>query len=270
MAAPRSNLSVVHANTDRQSTDQLTRQAAHQAAAAVNSATNGDRNLPPSNPAEVLTGLQPDDQWVNAFESLLVQAALDNLFDGVLIVNVHGDIIRTNHNAQVLLNHNIPATCCPESQALGSPFLEPQSDVGHPNSSNISHPLQALLDEIWRVCLAVIDSRTIFPQQDIVLDSEVSLPQRSFRIRVRWMHNTLDDEPCLIVSVEDLLQTAVNQVNGDRWKYKLTPRETEVWRLKRRGYSYRAIAQTLYVSENTVKKHLKNIQAKRRAGGDFD
>ncbi|NET50698.1 MAG: helix-turn-helix transcriptional regulator, partial [Merismopedia sp. SIO2A8] len=103
-----------------------------------------------------------------------------------------------------------------------------------------------------------------FPNEDIVLDSEVEVDDTSFRIRVRWMDILIQGQACLLVTIEYLEETLSNQVTVDRWKYRLTPRESEVWELKRRGYSYQNIAATLYIAENTVKKHLKNIQAKRR------
>ena len=51
--------------------------------------------------------------------------------------------------------------------------------------------------------------------------------------------------------------------NQDAQRYGLTTRETEVWYLKRAGYGYREISKILFISENAVKKHLKNIYAKR-------
>jgi DNA-binding CsgD family transcriptional regulator len=50
----------------------------------------------------------------------------------------------------------------------------------------------------------------------------------------------------------------------DAKQYNLTPRETEVWYLKQTNYSYKQIAATLYISVNTVKKHMKNIYFKQQ------
>ncbi|NEQ97328.1 MAG: hypothetical protein F6K30_11480 [Cyanothece sp. SIO2G6] len=266
MAAPKSNLSIVRPRAELQAVQRF------KASALDNSVANGDRTPFKS----VQTGVVPMQQQdatstddASTFEAVLVQTALDSLFDGVLIVNTHGDIIQANRKAQYLLSHAVPAKCCPD-QLYDTEHSWPQALQGTQALPPSPHPLQPLLDEIWRVCETVIDSRATFPQQDVILDSEVTFTERSFRIRVRWMNDNVEAQSCLIVSIEDLLQTALNQINGDRWKYRLTPRETEVWGLKRRGYSYRAIAKTLYVTENTVKKHLKNIQAKRRAGGDLE
>ena len=46
-------------------------------------------------------------------------------------------------------------------------------------------------------------------------------------------------------------------------KYNLTERETQVWVLKRAGYTYKVIAAKLHIAEDTVKKHIKSIHAKR-------
>jgi DNA-binding CsgD family transcriptional regulator len=46
-------------------------------------------------------------------------------------------------------------------------------------------------------------------------------------------------------------------------QYGLTPRQAEVWLLRRANYTYKEIAAELYISLNTVKKHMKDIQAKR-------
>lgn len=43
---------------------------------------------------------------------------------------------------------------------------------------------------------------------------------------------------------------------------QLTARETEVVQLLLRGYTYKAIAESLFVSENTMKYHVKNIYQK--------
>ncbi len=49
-------------------------------------------------------------------------------------------------------------------------------------------------------------------------------------------------------------------------RYGLTPREREVWMLRRSGRSYQEIADALYISVDTVKRHLKNINTKRQEG----
>lgn len=184
----------------------------------------------------------------------LLKTALDSFFDSILVIHADGRILHANGQANRLFANALPQTLTPS----------PVKTYGRSLGTRMAHPLQPLMDEIWRVATAMRGSQTEFPEQDIVIDSEVAWDGEAFRLRVRWMDLTIQHQPCLLVTIEDLQQTAVNQVNVDRWKYNLTPREVEVWRLKRQGYSYKAIATTLYVSENTVKKHLKNIHVKRR------
>jgi DNA-binding NarL/FixJ family response regulator len=47
----------------------------------------------------------------------------------------------------------------------------------------------------------------------------------------------------------------------------LTPRETEILTLIAKGNSNREIAQTLYVSESTVKNHISSIYKKLKVPG---
>ena len=46
-------------------------------------------------------------------------------------------------------------------------------------------------------------------------------------------------------------------------RYGLTKRETEVWRLQRGGLSYQQIAKKLFISLNTVKRHLQSVHGKQ-------
>ena len=190
----------------------------------------------------------------------LLQTALDSFFDSILVISAKGDIIQANGQAYGLFQHDIPPTLHP-LQADQTSGFHPMSI---PLQAHAMNPLQPLLDEIWRVCNVVMPNPATASDWDIVLDSEVALDNAVFRIRVRWLDKAIQDQGCFLATIEDLRQTVLNRVNGDRWKYKLTPRESEVWSLKHQGYSYRAIARALYVTENTVKKHLKNIQLKRK------
>ncbi|MUG91303.1 winged helix-turn-helix transcriptional regulator [Scytonema sp. UIC 10036] len=52
--------------------------------------------------------------------------------------------------------------------------------------------------------------------------------------------------------------------------YGLTPREAEIWFLYRSRCSYKEIAERLYISVNTVKKHMKNIHSKQQSSLNQD
>ncbi|HMG67082.1 MAG TPA: response regulator transcription factor [Chitinophagaceae bacterium] len=64
----------------------------------------------------------------------------------------------------------------------------------------------------------------------------------------------------------DLLMNAsipkMEKEAAGKYDYELSDRETEVLKLTIDGYSYRQIAEKLFLSGNTVKKHLANIYHK--------
>ena len=45
---------------------------------------------------------------------------------------------------------------------------------------------------------------------------------------------------------------------------RLTPRENEILRLVAKGYTYREIAEQLFISQKTVQNHVQNILTKLR------
>jgi DNA-binding CsgD family transcriptional regulator len=66
------------------------------------------------------------------------------------------------------------------------------------------------------------------------------------------------------VTLEDRKQSTQKAAIAEAKKYDLTPREAEVWLLRRAHYSYKEIAAKLYITVNTVKKHLKSVYAKQQ------
>jgi DNA-binding CsgD family transcriptional regulator len=63
---------------------------------------------------------------------------------------------------------------------------------------------------------------------------------------------------------EDSLLSRERQLTAiaEAQEWRLTPRETEVWLLRRSGYTSIGIASQLGITINTVKKHFKNIYRK--------
>ena len=68
--------------------------------------------------------------------------------------------------------------------------------------------------------------------------------------------------------LEDRQQAHRRRAMADGKRYGLTPREVDVWELRLHNLSYGEISNTLYITENTVKKHVKSILAKQRSYGD--
>ncbi len=170
-------------------------------------------------------------------QSSLLQAAIDSFFDGVLILSKQGQWIHANECARRICQHL--SQCPSQINSVPSP--------------------------IWHVCESLIESCELFPEQKMIIESEISKDNSgSFRIRVRWLELDRNTQPYLLVILEDQYQSTENIAKTEAKKYGLTPREAEVWSLKKANCSYKEIAARLYIGQNTVKKHLKSIYAKQR------
>jgi DNA-binding CsgD family transcriptional regulator len=167
----------------------------------------------------------------------LLPAMIETFMDGILILTTERELILTNEYAR-----------CISRQLM--PNLDTNNEVP---------------ESIWHVCQSLIESRQLFPEKKIILESEVATNQGlKLRVRARWLQFNSDHDNLLLVTVEDSHQYAQSSAIADARKYHLTNREMEVWQLRQANVSYQAIANQLYITINTVKKHLKNIYAKRQ------
>ncbi len=166
------------------------------------------------------------------------QAVIENLEDGILILNETGELLHANASAdQICLQLNLEN--CHEK------FI---------------HPV------IQHLCQSLIDSRSFTDNQGLILSDEIVFNQTTvFRIRVRWLNLNSMQMPYFLVTIENQYQSLKNIAIAEVKKYDLTPREAEIWSLYRGKYSYKDIATKLYITVNTVKKHMKNIHAKKQA-----
>ncbi|AOW99623.1 helix-turn-helix transcriptional regulator [Moorena producens PAL-8-15-08-1] len=168
---------------------------------------------------------------------LLIQAILEGFVDGVLILTTNQDWFHANE--------------C--GRRMCSKITQGRSQIN------------SIPDPIWRVCESLIDSREWFCDRKLIIEAEIKVDKSvNFRVRVRWLTLELSPEPYLLVTLEDQSQSSQNSASTDALKYGLTPREQEIWSLKKANLTYREIAQQLFISINTVKKHLKNIYAKQK------
>lgn len=177
---------------------------------------------------------QPAAPTLNPF---LLQGVLEGLTDGILILSEQGEWIYHNYYAYCICQH-----------------------LNQDNSETKKVP-----DAIWRNCEALLESRTLFPNEPIVIESEIALNASDvYRIRVRWL--TLEDssQPYLAVLIEDRRQSMQSRAIAEAILYDLTPRQADVWLLRRAGFSYQQIAMELYITLNTVKRHLKDIRVKQK------
>lgn len=168
----------------------------------------------------------------------LLQAIIEGFVDGVLILNEQGEWIHANDCARRIC------------QQFSSERLQ-----------NHLVPLP-----IWQICESLIESRELFPNERMIIEAEIGANDTDdFRVRVRWLELDENDSLYLLVTLEDRKQSTHNAALAEAKQYDLTPREAEVWLLRKANYSYKEIAAKLYITINTVKKHMKNVYAKQQS-----
>ena len=162
----------------------------------------------------------------------------DKLVDGILILTEQGELIKANASAVRICQQMV-------------------KDYSPSNSE---------IKEIWPVCQSLIKSYLpVFKAKTAVIESKISIGKlESFRLRTQWLKLEETEPLYQVVIIEDRSQSLQNLVNTQVHQYGLTPREAEVWLLSQTSHSYQEIAKKLYITQNTVKKHMKNIYAKFR------
>lgn len=167
---------------------------------------------------------------------VLLQGVLESLIDGIMILNDQGELLFANGCAERICRQL---------------------------TENLSR-CNAVPRQVWRSCQALINGREEFPTEPIVIEDEIKTNEdTAIRLRARWFELNNTERPCLLVALEDQQQSAQYKAMAEAQKYGLTDRETQVWVLKRAGYTYKAIAAKLHIAEDTVKKHIKSIHSKR-------
>lgn len=167
----------------------------------------------------------------------IFQAVLGNLQDGFIIADPAGRIQQINLPAERICN-----------------LLT--AEVSEKNSQ--------LPIEIWQICCAALKRKDVLSFNKIGLDADIILPDIG-TVRIRVQNISIASVPHLLIVLEDRQQTIRNKALSDAALYGLTDRETEIWQMRLRGDAYKEISTTLWISVDTVKKHVKNILAKQRA-----
>ncbi|MEH1942840.1 MAG: LuxR C-terminal-related transcriptional regulator [Nostoc sp.] len=166
-----------------------------------------------------------------------LQEIIEGLEDGILILSQTGEVVHANASAHRL--------CC-------------QFNQGNFNQ-NFVPPV------IWNLCESLLSSRDLFSDKLIILSDEIVVDKSNiFRIRVRLLDLDGFEVPCLLVTIENQYEYLKSLAITEVKKFELTPREGEIWFLYRSNYSYKEIATKLFITINTVKKHMKNIHTKRQ------
>lgn len=179
---------------------------------------------------------QPFEQ--ESVVSSLLKTALDNLVDGLLIVAASGRVLQANATAE---------------RVCGSLTV---SDVSLPGISQMPAVL-------WRLCSPIF--KNIAGGAHLGGEFDITnVDHQPIRVRIQPLDLKVQEEDCLMLILEDRHQAYRRRAVADGQRYGLTPREVDVWERRLQEQSYDAIAKALFITENTVKKHVKNILAKRR------
>ena len=183
-----------------------------------------------------ISTLEKQNSQAGQPDNILLQGVIESFFDGILILTEQGELVHVNDLARQICD---------------------QLTQDKPQQNSVPK-------EIWRVCQALIESRSSYHNQPVIIESEITTDKLTrLRIRTQWLKLSAIKHPCLLVILEDRYQSVQNLAIAEVDKYGLTPRESEVWLLRRRQYALKEIATELSISLNTVKKHLKNIHAQR-------
>ncbi|MEM9448138.1 MAG: helix-turn-helix transcriptional regulator [Cyanobacteria bacterium P01_E01_bin.6] len=194
-------------------------------------------------------------QNISPDQLVVLQGILESIPDGILIVSDTGKIIRSNR--------------------LGRRLCEQLID--RPT------PLDSAPKLIWRLCKALLDSQETSVNDPSVNDPIDSVDDLSvddpidyalieediqtthgvtIRVRVQFCNHDSVDARILII-LEDRFQTAHARAIAEGRRYGLTNREAEVWQYRCIGCTYKDISKKLFITVDTVKKHVKSIYAKR-------
>ncbi|PSR19180.1 hypothetical protein C8255_03740 [filamentous cyanobacterium CCP3] len=184
------------------------------------------------------TGLDGETDAI-AIKNRALGVALNLLVDSFLLLNADGGIILSNTKGEELLQ-------------------KMQTSQG-----KLSRQLQAVLPEaVLKACDLLLENCAILADQS--LPTQVTLTvYPDIQLRISLIETEDERDPMFLVAMEDKQQSSLTQATVDQWLFGLTNREKEVWALRLQDYAYQEIAETLYLSVNTVKRHMKAILAKQ-------
>ena len=190
------------------------------------------------------------------FLSMVFETMLDQLFpsQGLLLLSRSGRVIQSSPKARVLC------------QALQTGTAAPLPKGPAPKDSELGdRGLWALPPQIRALCNCMIESRDEFPQQRIQLHDEIEIDgDCCIHLNGAWVDWGEAGPTYLLITLENLAEVSMQRAAFDAHRYQLTTRETDVWKLALQRCSYSDIANQLFISLNTVKRHMKSIYEKRR------
>jgi DNA-binding CsgD family transcriptional regulator len=170
-------------------------------------------------------------------DTAFLENVIEELLDGILVLTEQRELVHANECARRILRLL--------NRGKSQVSLVPQ--------------------EIWHVCQTLIESRNLFPGQHWILETKIFIDSTvTFNVKVRWIKLPPFETPCLLLLIRDQYQSIKAIANEEALKYGLTDRETEIWLLHRANYTYKQISTELYITPNTVKKHMKSIHVKQK------
>ncbi|MEO1433074.1 MAG: helix-turn-helix transcriptional regulator [Cyanobacteria bacterium J06633_8] len=165
-----------------------------------------------------------------------LQEIVDNLEDGILILTETGELLHSNASADNIFS---------------------QINQSNLNGNSVS-------SVIWNLCNSLREYQSDYQNLTIFSDEIIINQSLVFRFRVRRFNLELVEQSLLLVTIENRYESLKNVALSEAYQYHLTQREAEIWSLYRLTSSYKQIAQRLFITVNTVKKHIKNIRAKQQ------
>ncbi len=175
----------------------------------------------------------------------ILGAAFGSLLDGFVVTDSAGKIQQINQPAERICH---------------------LLDTSGPYTNRLRED-NALPPEIWHVCKTALRKKDALSNQSAGIDADIVLPELGI-VRTRVQNISFGQTPYLLILLEDRQQTTRNKALSEAAICGLTERETEIWQLRLRGDAYKEISAALWISIDTVKKHLKNIRAKQRIHQD--
>ncbi|MEM9807196.1 MAG: helix-turn-helix transcriptional regulator [Cyanobacteria bacterium P01_D01_bin.56] len=187
--------------------------------------------------------------WTDEYWEIIFNVVLGPLFpgEGLLLLSGTGQLMQSNPKARELCRSVQPGL------------------TSHEVKESVCYFDITLPRQITQCYEGLIADLLDYPGQPFLVSEEVCL-DTGLKIKLMIERIALAENgvPYWLVRLEDVAQTALQQSCWDAHRYHLTQREREVWELALQDLSYQDIGDQLFISRDTVSKHLKNVYSKRR------
>lgn len=220
----------------------------------MHSTSSHTRSLPVSSETprgkDSWTFAPPEPSVSESYLPVIFESFLGQLFphQGLLLLDETGQLLQSTSKAQELCRSIRLASVSQTNQCVTS------------LDSAIALP-----QKVSTLCEFLVDGRCEFSGKPLQLSDDIFFDNGlRIHLNAEWIAVAEQSTPCIFVRLEDITQTAGQRALCDACRYGLTPRETEVWALYLQGFSYRQVSEQLFIAMCTVKKHMKNINSKRR------